>query len=34
MCTFVELPKETPDQRRTKQELDPRLKALSALTQR
>lgn len=34
MCTFVELPRETPDQRRTKQELDPRLKALSALTKR
>jgi DNA replication protein DnaC len=25
MCTFVEMPRETPDQRRTKQELDPRL---------
>ena len=24
MCTFVELPKDTPDQRRTRQELEPR----------
>ncbi len=34
MCTFVELPKDAPDHRRQKQEADPRLKALSALTKR